>query len=93
MGDEDAGLSRGGGARPTAPAAMYPALPKWPIAIESSPVIRRVQGWASAGSDTIRMPSSTAPSTTTTTVGIPAEAMTIVIRVAMNSRWWPVRKT
>ena len=35
----------------------------------------------------MRMPSSSAPSTTTTTVGIPAEAITIVIRVAMNSRW------
>src|SRR5690625_6687769 len=40
-------LPRGSTNRPTAPAAMYPAVPKCPIAIESSPEMRRDQGWRS----------------------------------------------
>lgn len=56
-------------------------------------MILRVHGWESAGSDTMRIPRRIAPRTTTTTGGMPAEAMTIVISVAMKSRWCPVRKT
>ena len=51
--------------RPTAPARMYPAVPKCPMAMLSSPVIRRVQGWAKAGNDTMRMPSRAPPRPTT----------------------------
>ncbi len=39
------------------------------------------------------MPSSTPPTITTTAEGSPAVASTMVSKVAMNSMWWPVRKT
>ena len=59
----------------------------------SSPVIRFVQGWEIAGSDTITTPSSRPPTTTTVAPGSPAVASTMVSRVAMNRVWWPVRNT
>ena len=46
-----------------------------------------------AGRDTMRMPRSNAPASTTIQELNPAEAKMMVIMVAMNSTWWPVRKT
>ena len=63
------------------------------MATLSSPVILRVHGWASAGRETMRMPRSTAPSTTVTQLPYPAVARMMVSIVAMNRTWWPVRKT
>ena len=57
------------------------------------PVMRLVQGCAKAGMATRRMPSSTPPTSTTITDDWPAMASTMVSSVAMNSMWWPVRKT
>ena len=72
---------------------MYPTVPKWPMAMLSSPVIRLVQGCDNAGSDTITTPSRNPPSRITTGVSSPAVANTIVSSVAMNNVWWPVRNT
>lgn len=69
---------------PTAPAATYPAVPKCPMAMESSPVIRRVQGCAMAGRDTISTPSRIAPKGTTTQEAYPAVARIMVSSVAMK---------
>ena len=78
---------------PTPPAAKYPAVPKCPMATESSPVMRRVNGWAIAGSETIRMPSRAAPKGMTTQDEYPAGASTIVRSVAIKRTWCPVRNT
>ena len=79
--------------RPVAAEAMYPEVPKCPMAMFSPPVTLRVKGCARAGRLTMSMPSNKDPSPMTIGVGIEAEAMTIVMRVAMNSMWCPVRNT
>ena len=63
------------------------------MAIALSPVNLRIHGCAKVGRETMRIPSRTAPSPTTSQVLMPAEAMMMVIIVAMNRRWCPVRKT
>ncbi len=70
---------------PVAPATMYPAVPKWPMAMLLFPVMRLVHGCAKAGIATSRMPSSSPPTTTTLTEDRPEVARTMVSRVAMKS--------
>src|SRR5699024_12473164 len=61
MSSVDRLLPRGSTNRPTAPAAMYPAVPKCPIASESSPEMRREPGWARAGGDKVGVSRRCAP--------------------------------
>src|SRR5690625_7736222 len=67
-------LPRGATNRPAAPAALYAAGPKCPIAIEASPERRRVAGWGRAGRGTIRVPSRREPRDGKSGGGITARA-------------------
>ena len=64
-------------------------MPKWPMAMLSSPVIRFVHGWEMAGSATHHhAEQQPADADDDRAPGSPALASTMVSIVAMNSVWW-----